>query len=67
MECENIFCVYYDEKDKCVLDEDEITIDVLGRCQTCICIEVDEEILRLQRKVKRDQFEEVYKQWIKRK
>lgn len=44
MECENVFCVYQ-EKDKCILDE--ICIDNIGLCCSCICVDIpDEELVK---------------------
>ena len=33
MKCENYFCVYQDNG-KCILDE--INIDIMGQCDSCI-------------------------------
>jgi len=42
MKCENIFCVY--QKDgQCRLGE--ITLDIQGRCEDCVYVEPDEELL----------------------
>lgn len=47
MQCENTFCIYWEEK-SCILDE--VTLDVMGCCQNCIYVDIDEKILQAARK-----------------
>ena len=42
MKCENNFCIYQSEG-RCILDE--IDIDSLGMCTSCIYPKIDEKIL----------------------
>ena len=46
MLCENIFCIYWFNK-KCLLEE--ITLDMQGRCECCIYVDIDENILKEER------------------
>ena len=43
MRCENHFCIYY-EDDACLLDD--IALDVLGNCESCIYVTLPESLLR---------------------
>lgn len=47
MLCENIFCIYWSNK-KCSLNH--ISLDIQGRCENCIYINIDEDTLKNQRK-----------------
>lgn len=47
MNCENNMCVYWNEN-KCMLEE--ISIDISGSCQDCIYVDIDEKILKAERK-----------------
>ncbi len=40
--CENRFCVYWKE-DLCTLDE--IELNILGMCESCIYIDIDDDVL----------------------
>lgn len=46
MQCENIFCIYWD-KNECTLKE--ISLDDQGTCLECIYVNIDEEILKEER------------------
>ena len=48
MQCENIFCIYWEENE-CILDN--ITLDIKGICQSCIYVDVQKnELLGYRRK-----------------
>lgn len=47
MQCENHFCIYWDSG-ICLLDK--ISLDVQGSCQDCIYVELEEELLKRERK-----------------
>lgn len=47
MQCENHFCIYWDNN-LCILDK--ISLDVLGCCQNCIYVDIDDNILQTARK-----------------
>lgn len=47
MLCENLFCIYW-SNDECVLDN--ISLDIQGSCTSCIYVNIDESILKSQRK-----------------
>lgn len=47
MQCENIFCIYYAER-QCILDE--ISLNIQGVCENCIYIEINEKVLADYRK-----------------
>lgn len=47
MNCENIFCIYW-ENEKCILDE--TSLDILGNCKNCIYVDFEDELLDLYRK-----------------
>ena len=53
MQCENNFCIYCD-KSKCILDS--ISLDSLSMCTECIQIELDENILKIEKKKLREKF-----------
>ena len=42
LKCENRFCVYWKE-DLCTLDE--IELNILGMCESCIYIDIDDDVL----------------------
>ncbi len=44
--CENQLCIYWTDN-SCLLDH--IDLDIQGRCETCIYITFDEEMLRTER------------------
>lgn len=46
MLCENIFCIYWKDRN-CSLSE--ISLDIQGNCEKCIYIDIDENILENQR------------------
>lgn len=56
MVCGNRFCIYW-EADACVLEE--IELDSLGACQSCVYVELGEDLLqeRRQRARSRDEGE----------
>ena len=43
MQCENYFCIYWAEG-VCTLDE--ISLNILGSCQSCIYVDIDEQTLQ---------------------
>lgn len=45
--CENIFCIYW-ENDKCLLNS--VKLDIQGRCDSCIYIDIKEPTLKIFRK-----------------
>lgn len=48
--CENLLCVYY-QHDQCLLDS--IHLDVCGRCEDCLLIELsDGEIARARQRMR---------------
>ena len=47
MKCENIFCVYWRGRE-CLLDN--ITLDIQGKCECCVYVDIDDNVLREQRK-----------------
>ncbi len=47
MQCENKFCIY-NNKNGCILDE--IELDILGCCKSCIYIKISEEELEKRKK-----------------
>ncbi len=55
MNCENYFCIYWSE-DNCLLDE--ISLDVMGICKSCIYLNIDKIILEAYRKDTLDKIEE---------
>lgn len=46
MNCENCFCIYY-ENGQCLLEN--ISLNILGMCENCVYINIDEEILHKER------------------
>ena len=46
MRCENLFCIYWKDSN-CILDE--ISLDIMGCCCSCIYVDIDEEMLRQKR------------------
>lgn len=54
MNCENFFCVYQ-EKDKCILDE--ISIDDIGLCCSCMYTNIPEKDLEKYKKIHREKLE----------
>ena len=53
MQCENNLCIYCDEY-KCILDT--ISLNSISMCTECIQIELDNNILKLEKKKLRDKF-----------
>ncbi len=54
MRCENYFCVYW-EDESCTVEN--IYLDILGCCQTCIYVDIPEDLLEEQRQKYLDKFE----------
>lgn len=54
MRCENVFCVYWTEKG-CGLAE--IALDIQGRCESCVYVDIEEEVLKNQREQRLAQYE----------
>ena len=54
MICENNFCIYW-EDDNCILDE--ISLNTFGCCEECICVNIEEEYLKIKRKELLDKYE----------
>ena len=46
MNCENKFCIYW-EDDYCTLNE--ISLDILGTCTSCIYVDIDDKTLKEER------------------
>lgn len=42
MKCGNYFCIY-NEGEKCILEE--ISLDIQGKCEECIYVDIDEKTL----------------------
>lgn len=55
MQCENCFCVYWKDN-RCIVDE--IYLDIMGCCQTCIYVDIPEDILREKREMFLEQCQE---------
>ncbi len=53
MKCENYFCVYQDNG-KCILDE--INIDIMGQCDSCIYIDIPKFELEKYKKLLKNKF-----------
>lgn len=47
MKCLNSFCIYWSDN-ACSLHE--VSLDVNGRCEACINVEIDEKVLDASRK-----------------
>lgn len=43
MRCENEFCIYWKEEQCCL---NEISLDIMGCCQECIYVEIEEQVLQ---------------------
>ena len=43
MQCENNYCIYW-ESGHCILDE--LSLDFQGRCQECVYVPIDDDILQ---------------------
>lgn len=56
MRCENYFCIYWSE-DICCLDS--ISLDILGNCQDCIYVTINEEILQQARLEQLNQYQDI--------
>ena len=54
MKCENFFCVYW-EAGTCWLDE--IEVDELGRCFSCILVNIPPEVVEEERRKMRARYE----------
>lgn len=42
MQCENIYCIYY-EKSGCKLEE--VYLDIQGKCTECVYVEIEDELI----------------------
>jgi hypothetical protein len=42
LKCDNDYCIY-NKKQQCILDE--VGIDAIGMCDSCIILSLDEELL----------------------
>lgn len=42
MNCENIFCIYWKDNN-CILNE--ISLDIIGNCQSCIYVDLSNDLL----------------------
>ena len=56
MRCENYFCIYWSE-DICCLDS--ISLDILGNCQDCIYVTINEEILQQARLEQLNRYQDI--------
>ena len=52
MRCENLFCIYWSKENICILDE--IELDIQGRCNSCIYVDLEESLLLNIRKTQFD-------------
>lgn len=50
MRCENLFCIYWSKENICILDK--IELDIQGRCESCIYVDIEESSLSNIRKTK---------------
>lgn len=55
MKCENDFCIYWQDGE-CVLED--ISIDIGGRCDDCIYVNIPEEQLKIARKEILDRYDD---------
>ena len=46
MQCENYFCIYFDNN-SCILSN--VSLDVTGLCQDCIYLNIDKNVLNSER------------------
>ena len=53
MLCENIFCIYNSD-DRCQLDE--IELDIIGNCKTCVYVEIGKKELEKKKKEQLEKF-----------
>lgn len=60
MHCENLFCVYWSD-DNCLLSE--ISLDIQGNCQSCIYVDVEDNLLGEKRKNMRMRFNDKNEYW----
>ena len=60
MNCENKFCIYY-ENHVCTLET--IDINTFGCCDSCIYIDLDESVLKDARRKIREKYEIIYEHW----
>ena len=42
MKCENMYCVYW-QNNECILED--VSLDILGACDSCIYVDIDEKVL----------------------
>lgn len=54
MRCENVFCVYWTEQG-CSLEE--IALDIQGQCESCVYVDIEEEVLKKGREQQLAQWE----------
>ena len=55
MRCENDLCIYWEEN-ACLLDN--VSLNALGQCTDCICVSIDEDVLRRERERLRQRYGE---------
>lgn len=60
MRCDHIFCVYWFNK-SCSLDQD--SLDIQGRCESCIYIDPAEDLLAQEREKILVYYEKDCKKW----
>ena len=60
MRCDNIFCIYWANK-SCSLDQ--VTLDIQGRCESCIYIDPAENLLLQEREKILGRYEAEYEKW----
>ncbi len=46
MQCENVFCLYW-ENSQCCLQE--TALDIQGKCKNCLYVEIEENLLQHKR------------------
>lgn len=54
MKCENSYCIYNDNS-FCLLDE--ICVNSLGMCESCIIVSFPEELIAKEKKIQREKLE----------
>lgn len=64
MICENAFCIYWDNN-RCILEN--ISLDEIGLCRSCIYIDIDPQSLNQYRLALRNKLEPMYEAQNKQK
>lgn len=53
MKCNNYFCIYW-SNNRCILDK--VSLDIMGICEECTYVNIDESILKNQREKLLDEY-----------